>query len=118
MAKAQKAVKPEAAAEMAAEATPDAPAAAEAAPALRFKDLLDRVVARSGTRKKDAKGVVEATLAVLGEALAKGESLNLPEFGKARVNRQKGEGGVETMVVKLRRVMPKAVKVAPAEATE
>jgi DNA-binding protein HU-alpha len=114
MAKALKTVKPPAADE----APPDAPVAAEAVPAVRFKDFLDRVVARSGAKRKDAKGVVEATLAVLGDALAKGEALNLPELGKARVNRQKGEGGVETMVVKLRRTAPKAVKVEPADAVD
>jgi DNA-binding protein HU-alpha len=90
--------------------------AADAAATLRMRDLLERVVARSGAKKKDAKAVVEATLAVLGEALAKGESLNLPEFGKARVSRQKDSGGVEITVVKLRRVAPKAVKLAPTEA--
>ena len=117
MAKAQKAAKP-AAVDVTATDAAGIPPAAEAAPMLRFKDFLDRVVARSGAKKKDAKGVVEATLAVLGEALARGEALNLPEFGKAKVNRQKDDGGVETMVVKLRRTAPKAVKVEPAEAAE
>jgi nucleoid DNA-binding protein len=117
MAKAQKAEKAESA-DVAATGATGTESAADAAPMVRFKDFLDRVVARSGTRKKDAKGVVEATLAVLGEALAKGEALNLPELGKARVNRQKGADGVATMVVKLRRTAPKAVKVTPAEAAE
>ncbi len=119
MAKARKAA---AAEEDGAEAAEGAAATPEtvgdAAPTLKLKGLLDRVVARSGAKKKDAKAVVEATLACLGEALAKGEALNLPELGKARVNRQKGQGGVETLVVRLRRTAPKAVKVEPAEAVD
>lgn len=118
MAKARKA----AAAEGGAEAA-EVPAAApetggEAAPALKLKGLIDRVVARSGAKKKDAKAVVEATLACLGEALSKGEALNLPEFGKAKVNRTKDAGGGETLIVKLRRGGPKAVKVAAAAADD
>jgi DNA-binding protein HU-alpha len=96
-----------------------APAAEQAAaPTLRLKDLVDRVVERSGAKKKDAKPVVEATLAVLGEALGKGEGLNLPALGRARVNRQKETEGGGTMVVKFRRVAPRAVKLDPVEAAE
>ncbi|MFN6978361.1 MAG: HU family DNA-binding protein [Gemmobacter sp.] len=101
------------------ETAPVEPVAApgpEAAAMLRLPELLDRVVARSGAKKKDARAVVEATLAVLGEALSNGEGLNLPALGKARVNRTKETPGGDTMVVKLRRTAPKAVKVAPAEA--
>jgi len=46
-------------------------------PDLRKKALIDLVVARSGTKKKDAKPVVEAMLAVLGETIGAGRELNL-----------------------------------------
>ncbi|MFN3642416.1 MAG: HU family DNA-binding protein [Gemmobacter sp.] len=113
MAKARK-TPPEAIAD---ETAPVEPVAApDAAPMLKLPELLDRVVARSGAKKKDARAIVEATLAVLGEALSNGEGLNLPALGKAKVNRTKETPGGDTMVVKLRRTAPKAVKVAPAEA--
>lgn len=56
---------------------------------LKKKEFLERVVDRSGMRKSDAKTVMEATLAILGEALAAGEEVNVPPFGKAKVNREK-----------------------------
>lgn len=69
---------------------------------LKKKELIDRVVAASGAKKKAVKEIVEATLTVLGEALAKGEDLILPPFGKARVNRSRDTDGGTTMMVKLR----------------
>ncbi|MCC0064252.1 MAG: HU family DNA-binding protein [Defluviimonas sp.] len=75
---------------------------------LKKKELVERVVAASGVKKKDAKSVVEATLRVLGDALAAGEDLVLPPFGKAKVNRQKDLGSGEMLVIKLRRNGPAA----------
>lgn len=70
---------------------------------LKKKDLVARVVAAlDGKKKGQVKEIVEATLAALGEALQKGESLNLPPFGRARIARQKGEGKTSAMTVKLR----------------
>jgi Bacterial DNA-binding protein len=95
----------------AAEATTDADSEGESAAAtgsLRKKDLLDRVGARSKAKKKDIKDVVEATLLVLGEALAAGEELNLPPLGKAKINRQKGVNGGDMYIIKLRRSTGKA----------
>ena len=74
---------------------------AKAATGMRLKDLVDRVVAATGGKKKGVKEVVEATLTQLGEALAKGESLNLPALGKMRVARAGAEGG-GAMTLKLR----------------
>ena len=56
---------------------------------LKKKEFFDRVVDRSGVRKGEAKTAIEAALAVLGEALANGEELNLPPLGKIKVARQK-----------------------------
>ena len=76
-------------------------AGGKAASGLRLKDLVDRVVAATGGKKKGVKEVVEATLLQMGEALKKGESLNLPAFGKLRVARAGAEGG-GAMTLKLR----------------
>jgi nucleoid DNA-binding protein len=80
-------------------------AAAEdaAGPVLKLKDLIERVALRSGAQKKTLKPTIEATLAVLGEALSKGESLNLPPLGKAKVAKTRAAGGGETLTVKLKR---------------
>lgn len=76
----------------------------EAAAVLRKKELIERVVAVSGAKRKAAKDIVEATLQVLGEALAKGETLALPPFGKARTTKQKDtSAGGSLMTVKVRR---------------
>ena len=81
----------------------DAASGEGATGSLRKKDLLDRVGAKAKVKKKDIKEVVEATLLVLGEALAAGEELNLPPLGKAKVNRQKGVAGGDMYIIKLRR---------------
>ncbi len=90
--------------------------------ALKKKELVERVAEAVGGKKKDVKDIVEATLAVLGEALQKGESLNLPPFGRAKVSRSKGEGKESAMTVKLRgageKTQPKPKKEALAEVGE
>jgi nucleoid DNA-binding protein len=53
--------------------------------ALRKKDLVDRVVAASGAKKKQVKDIVAHTLKVLGDAISKGEQLHLPPFRPAKV---------------------------------
>ena len=70
---------------------------------LKKKDLLDRVAARSGVKKGEARDIVEAVLAELGAALARGEGLNLPPLGKAKVNRTRDSAQGEVLIVKLRR---------------
>ncbi|MFN3938731.1 MAG: HU family DNA-binding protein [Gemmobacter sp.] len=82
---------------------PPAPDEAVAAPQLKVKDIVERVLARTGQKKKDVRPAVEATLAVLGEALARGEALNLPGFGKARVSRTRDTGVGSALTIKLRR---------------
>lgn len=103
--------------------TPVAPAdkkAKTAAPQLKKKELIARVVtALDGKKKGNVKDIVEATLATLGEALQKGEALNLPPFGRARVSRQKGEGAASLTTLRLRgagaKNAPKGGKQALAE---
>ncbi|NUB43827.1 HU family DNA-binding protein [Fertoebacter nigrum] len=74
---------------------------------LKKKELIERVSKAAGGKKKDVKEIVEATLAVLGDALSKGEELNLPPLGRAKVNRQKDLASGEMMVLKLRRAPEK-----------
>lgn len=88
------------------EAPPPAEAAALAAAGggtLRKKDLLARVAAATGSRPGPVREIVEATLAVLGEALGRGDALNLPPLGRAKVTRQRDHGGAELIILRLRR---------------
>ena len=57
---------------------------------MKLKDLIDSVATRTGGKKPEVKAAVEATLAVLGEALATGKSLAVPPLGKLRVVKNKG----------------------------
>jgi len=70
---------------------------------LKKKALVDQVVQAVGGKKKGVKEIVDATLAALGDALSRGDGLNLPPLGRAQVNRQRDLDGGEMMIVKLRR---------------
>ncbi len=76
---------------------------AEAKVALRLKELIDRIVATVGVKKKDAKPVIEATLKHLGDALEAGESLILQPLGRLRVNKARGTASGDMLTVKLKR---------------
>ncbi len=84
-----------------------------AAPELSKKELVELAVERSGVKKKDAKPVVEAVLALLGEAVAEGRELNLKPFGKLRINRSQERSNGKVFVCKLRQ--PAVAKNAAAE---
>ena len=71
-------------------------------PVMRKKELIDAVVERSGIKKKDAKPVVEAMLAVLGEALADSRELNIQPLGKVKVRRAKQMQNGRVLVTKIR----------------
>ena len=72
-------------------------------PPLRKQDLLEKVSRRSGTSKRDAKPVIEAMLALLGEALDEGRELNLEPLGKVKVKRAKDLSNAKVSIVKVRR---------------
>jgi len=103
-------------------ATAPVEGAAEAVKAeLRLKDLVERVAAATGGKKAGVREIIEATLVQMGDALKKGESLNLPAFGKVRVARPAADGGA--MTLKLRQIVPggpkgKAAKEGLAEADD
>ncbi|KIN66529.1 DNA-binding protein HU [Sulfitobacter donghicola DSW-25 = KCTC 12864 = JCM 14565] len=69
---------------------------------LRKKELFELVVERSGMKKKDVKPVVEAMLAVLGDAFGEQREMNLPPLGKLKVQRGKELPDGRALVVKLR----------------
>ena len=79
-------------------------------PALKKKELIDAVVERSGIKKKDAKPVIEAMLAILGQTLADGREMNLQPLGKIKINRAKDVQGGKILVTKIRQSnrVPKA----------
>lgn len=78
----------------------------QAAHVLQKKDFVDRVVAASGAKKADARPIIEATLAQLGEALSAGETLAVPPLGRARVNLERDQRGGEIITLRLRRRPP------------
>ncbi|THD83184.1 DNA-binding protein [Aliigemmobacter aestuarii] len=83
--------------------------------ALKLRPLVDRVITATGAKKKGVKEIVEATLAEIGAALSRGEELNLPPLGKARVNRQNERNGGEVLIVKLNRPGVKTAGEKPAK---
>ena len=95
-----------------------APAAARVkAPSLRIKDLVTRVSEATGGKRKGVKELVEATLHAVGDALARGEDLNLPGIGRTRIARTAEKDGASLMTLKVRRAphRPKAAKEALAD---
>jgi DNA-binding protein HU-alpha len=77
-----------------------------AGPMLKKPELIDRVIAETGMKKKDVKPVVESMLNVLGLGLANGEEMNLPPLGKVMINRTKEVTNAKVFVTKVRQ--PKA----------
>jgi DNA-binding protein HU-alpha len=73
-----------------------------AGPEMKTKDLIDKVVKRAGVKKKDAKTVVEAMLAVLGEALDEGRELVVQPLGRIKVVRVKDTGNGRVLVCRVR----------------
>ena len=71
-------------------------------PELKKKELIDLVVEKSAIAKKDAKPVIEAMLAVLGETIAKGREMNLQPLGKVKYNRIKESENARIVILKLR----------------
>jgi DNA-binding protein HU-alpha len=77
--------------------------AAGAAPSIKLKEVIDRVVQAANLKKKDVKPVVEATLKVLGDALASGEAMLLPPLGRLRVSRAKDMANGAMLTLRLKR---------------
>lgn len=70
---------------------------------MKKPELLDAVVARTNLKKRDVKPAVEAALAVIAEALVRGDDINLPPMGKLRVVKSKPlDAGAHVLTLKLR----------------
>ncbi len=68
---------------------------------LKKKDFMSRATDRSGIKKADAKAAIDATLAVLAEALANGEEIILPPLGKLKVTREKAHPRGRILMLRL-----------------
>lgn len=73
-----------------------------AAGLVKQKELVDRVVAETGMKKKDVKPVVEATMAVLARTLTGGEELQVQPLGKVKIQKVKEVANAKIMTLKLR----------------
>ncbi|WP_246040449.1 HU family DNA-binding protein [Roseovarius arcticus] len=69
---------------------------------LKKQELIAKVVERSEVAKKHAKPVIEAMLAVLGDALAEGRDLNLQPMGKIKRKRMKETEKARIIVANIR----------------
>lgn len=70
---------------------------------LRKTEFIERVVEATGMKRKDIKPVVEVALKELGNALVKGEDLQLMPMGKVKIHKRKSDGGDDVMLLKFRR---------------
>ena len=70
--------------------------------ALRKRELIDKVIERSGAKKKYAKPAIEAMIDVLGEALAEGRELNLQPMGRFKTQRSKDTSNARIIIAKIR----------------
>ncbi|MEM8656219.1 MAG: HU family DNA-binding protein [Pseudomonadota bacterium] len=94
----------------------DTPQPVVSGPVMRKRELIDAVVAQSGIKKKDAKPVVEAMLAVLGSALQDGRELNLQPMGKFKINREKKKATGKVLKVHVRQAKDLPPSVAQEDA--
>lgn len=72
------------------------------------RELIDRVVAKSGIKKSAAKTVIEAVLREMGDAFSRGETVNLQPFGKGTVRAGRALETADVIDVRLRRPKPSA----------
>ncbi|MBM1631856.1 HU family DNA-binding protein [Sulfitobacter mediterraneus] len=91
----------------------DAPQPVVLGPMLRKKELIEKVVDRAGIKKKDAKPVIEAMLAVLGEALTEHREINLPDLGRIKVRKEKMLPNGRVMITKIRQPLGSTTKKTP-----
>ena len=93
-------------------AVKDAPEAAQATEGetssvvVKKPEFIERVVARSGLKKKDVKPALEAILAQLADELTEDKELSLPPFGKIMVNRTKDTANGTVVIAKVKLSKP------------
>ncbi|MEC7761030.1 MAG: HU family DNA-binding protein [Pseudomonadota bacterium] len=67
------------------------------------KDLIDRVIARSGVKPRYVRPVIDALLVELGEMLEEAETLQLQPLGIVKVQRRKDVDDGEVIITKVKR---------------
>lgn len=70
---------------------------------LRIGDLVARVTETTGARRGAARGIVEAALAEIGQALGRGEVVVLPGLGRVWVTKTTERDGRTVLTTKMRR---------------
>lgn len=70
-------------------------------------ELIDKIVERTGLKKRDVKPSVEAALEEFAATLLAGKSLNLPPMGKIKMMKCKDlENGAQVLTLKMRTTKP------------
>lgn len=77
-----------------------------AGPDLKKPELLQLVAERAEMPKNKVKPIVEAMLAVMGEAIAQERGLNLQPMGKLKLMRSRDAGNAMVTVAKIRQSKP------------
>lgn len=72
-------------------------------PEFRRPELIEKVMERSGMKRKDVKPVVEAMLAVMGDLLVEETDMNIAPLGKVMVKNAKELEKAHVLTVKVRR---------------
>lgn len=67
------------------------------------KDLIDRVIARSGVKPRFVRQVTDALLAELGTMLEEAETLQLQPLGNLKVQRRKDVDDGEVIITRVKR---------------
>ena len=67
------------------------------------REFVDRVLARTGARRAEARHIIEATLAELGDVLESGQTLAVPPLGRARIALERDARGGQVITLRLRR---------------
>jgi len=70
--------------------------------ALKKRELIERVAAETGLKRREVKAVAESVLSVMARALGEGQSLNLEPLGKLRVARSTDNADGRVLTCKLR----------------
>ena len=91
-----------ASADLALEAVPKPAPDIAKADSYKIKELITAVVTKTGAKKKDAKDIVEASLAEIAAVLGRGQSLSLPPLGNLRVAKIQEKDGAVMLSIKLR----------------
>lgn len=60
---------------------------------MNSSDLADHIAGAHGLTKADAKKIVDAVFAAIGDAAAKGDEVSIPSFGKFKVKHSPAREG-------------------------